>query len=267
MAAGLVGFGVAATLPKFIPHHLERQEYASIRRLIVRGFSVLLVAGLLVYAALLLLLPVVEQHWPALSGYRRAVILMGVMVPLGLLIFFLQQGLRGFHEIRYMVMGSSFLQLTAKVLLTVVVFAAGMRLSGYVFAVVASTLLAFLWMAAGLVAKFREMPANAIVGCPRRAPRSRRGATMRACNSLARWSGSARAIWTGFCWRSSPAPVRSACWRSSSNCSNCRRSSCRCSSRWPHQCFPRRTRATTTVDASTFTVSPPTGSSRPRRRC
>jgi O-antigen/teichoic acid export membrane protein len=74
--------------------------------------------------------------------------------------FFQQQSLRGFHEIRYMVIGSSFLQLAVKVLLTVVLFAAGWRLAGYVLAVVLSSMVAAFWMSAGLWRRLRALPVD-----------------------------------------------------------------------------------------------------------
>ena len=49
LTAGLVSFGLAPTLVKFIPFHLERREFACIRRLIVEGASLLLISGGLAY--------------------------------------------------------------------------------------------------------------------------------------------------------------------------------------------------------------------------
>lgn len=160
LVAGLVALGISPTLPKFIPHHLERREFGSIRQLVRRGFWTLLLVGTLTYTALVLLLGPVLRHWPELAPYRPVVIAMGLMVPLSLLIFFLQQGLRGFHEIRHMVIGSSFLQLTAKVLITVVAFAAGWRLGGYVVAVLVSTCIAIAWLGAGFRRKLASLPAE-----------------------------------------------------------------------------------------------------------
>jgi O-antigen/teichoic acid export membrane protein len=82
---------------------------------------------------------------------------MSQMIPIGLLTFFFQQGLRGFHEIRYMVIGS-FLQLSLKVLLTVAMFALGYRLSGYVAAVAVSSAMSMGWMYLGLRRKVRALP-------------------------------------------------------------------------------------------------------------
>jgi len=161
LVAGLVGFGIAAVLPKFLPHHVARNEYTSIRRLIKHGLVALLLVGTLVYAVALALAPMVERQWPDLRQYRAIASVMGLMVPLSLLMFFLQQGLRGFHEIRYMVMGSSFLQLTAKVIVTFMVFAAGWRLGGYVLAVVVSTVIGIIWMAIGLRRSLGSLPNDA----------------------------------------------------------------------------------------------------------
>jgi O-antigen/teichoic acid export membrane protein len=102
----------------------------------------------------------IEYLWPDLRQYRAIAMVMGLMIPLSLMIFFFQQGLRGFHEIRYMVMGSSFLQLTAKVIITVIVFALGWRLGGYVLAVVVSTFIGIVWMAIGLRRILRSLPVD-----------------------------------------------------------------------------------------------------------
>jgi O-antigen/teichoic acid export membrane protein len=158
LASGLVAFGLAPTLVKFIPAHLERGEFSCIRRLIGRGALILLAAGGVAYGSILLAMPLVTQFWPVLTGFRNEITVMGLLVPLGLLVFFLQQGLRGFHEIRHMVIGSSFMQLTVKVALTLLLLSMGFHLLGYIWAVVASVLCAAAWMLAGLWRKMAAMP-------------------------------------------------------------------------------------------------------------
>ena len=158
LVAGLLGFGLAPTLVKFIPAHLERGEHACIRKLVVKGALVLLAAGCMAYGLLLLVLPVVSEVWPVLADHRAVLAVMGLLIPLSLIVFFLQQGLRGFQEIRYMVLGSSFLQLTVKAALAVLLLAMGFHLIGYVWAVVASVLCACAWMGVGLWRKLAAVP-------------------------------------------------------------------------------------------------------------
>lgn len=158
LAAGLMGFGLASALVKFIPTHLELGEYACIRKLVGKGALILLVAGSMAYGVLLLVFPIAARAWPVITDHQAAVTLMGLLIPLGLIAFFLQQGLRGFQEIRYMVLGSSFMQLTVKAVLTVLLLALGFQLMGYIWAVVISVLCACAWLGYGLWKKLSAMP-------------------------------------------------------------------------------------------------------------
>jgi O-antigen/teichoic acid export membrane protein len=165
LVAGLIGFGLAPTLVKFIPTHLERGEHACIRKLIGSGAMMLLLVGSLVYGLLLLTYPFASQVWPVLAEHRTAVFVMGLLIPLSLIVFFLQQGLQGFQEIRYMVLGSSFMQLTVKAALAVLLLSMGFHVVGYVWAVVASVLCACTWMGLGLWRKLSAMPQSADTDC------------------------------------------------------------------------------------------------------
>lgn len=165
LAAGLLTLGLAPTLVKFIPAHLERSEYACIRRLVFGGIKILLTAGTAAFLLLLLVLPVAAEAWPDIAEHRTAVILMGLLIPLSLVVFFLQQGLRGFQEIRYMVLGSSFMQLSVKAALAVVLLAMGFELVGYAVAVVVSVFCAVAWMAIGLRRRLRALPASDGADC------------------------------------------------------------------------------------------------------
>lgn len=165
LIAGLLGFGLAPTLVKFIPAHLERGEHACIRKLLVKGAIILLAAGCMAYGLLLLALPIVSEVWPVLADHRAVLAVMGLLIPLSLMVFFLQQGLRGFQEIRHMVLGSSFLQLTVKAALAVLLLAMGFHLMGYVWAVVVSVLCACAWMGFGLWKKFAALPKSPNADC------------------------------------------------------------------------------------------------------
>ncbi len=158
--AGLLAFGIAPTVVRFIPQHLEKGEFASIRLLLRRGVTVLALAGAIGCAGMLLFMPLLLRWWPDLAEYRSVIDVMALLIPLGLLMFFFQQGLRGFQEIRYLVFGSSMLQLTVKALVTVVLLAWGFGLVGYATAVVTSTTVALVWMSVGLWRKAMTLPQN-----------------------------------------------------------------------------------------------------------
>ena len=87
---------------------------------------------------------------------------MGLLLPLGLVMFLLQQALRGFQEIRYMILGSSILQLTVKAMVTIAAFAAGLHLIGYVLATVIATAFGVLWMGYGLLKRVRALPRTGV---------------------------------------------------------------------------------------------------------
>ena len=67
LIAGLIAFGLAPTLVRFIPDHLERGEFTCIRKLVGLGFIVLLAAGSLTYGLLLWAMPFASLQWPVLA--------------------------------------------------------------------------------------------------------------------------------------------------------------------------------------------------------
>jgi O-antigen/teichoic acid export membrane protein len=156
--AGLLGFGLAPTVMRFVPAYLERLEYAKLRALVRLGAGILLAIGIAAYVALISSLGWSSRVWSAVAGHRDAIALMGLMIPLSLILYFLQLALRGFREIRYMVFGSSFLQLAVKVGVTVVAFGLGLRLQGYVLATVVATFSSILWMSYGLRRQMGTLP-------------------------------------------------------------------------------------------------------------
>jgi len=164
-ATSFLGLGIAQTTVRFIPMHLERGEYGEARALVRQGALLLLAVGALCYLAVLAALPWIGRWWPAISDYRLETAMMGLMIPLGLLTYYFQQALRGLHEIRYAVLGTSVLQLSVKTVMTVAVFSVGYQLRGYVFATVFGALCATLWMLWGLAKKLRQLgPAPPIKG-------------------------------------------------------------------------------------------------------
>ncbi len=158
IASGLVAFGLAPTLVKFIPEYLEKRSYGNLRKLVRSGILILMASGGLAFGVALLAIPLGEAYWPELAVRDDAMRLMALLIPLGMLAFFLQQGLRGFQEIRYMVLGSSIVQLTAKATLAVVFLGLGLQLIGYIGAVVLSVALAVAWMAVGLWRRIAALP-------------------------------------------------------------------------------------------------------------
>ena len=158
-ASGLLGFGVGMTVLRFVPEHLARCEYGEAVGLI-RGSTLLLFATSgLACVVLLLLLPWIGNLWPSVEGYRWGDRDNGPDnsgVPFCL---FLQQALRGFQEIRSIIVGSSLIQLVMKLLLTVGVFAAGLGLDGYILASVLASLSGVVWLSYSLVNQIRALPA------------------------------------------------------------------------------------------------------------
>ena len=162
VAAGLLSFGLAPSAVKFIPHYLEKSAFLAIHCFLRNGFKVLIFGGGSGY--LIILLTAIVGPW-FLTEYADILAplpVMGLMLPLGLLLFFTMQSLRGFHDIRYMVMGSSFLQLTAKIIFSVILFSLGFKLMGYIWAVVLSSTVALLWMLRGLKRHLPNVQSNTI---------------------------------------------------------------------------------------------------------
>ncbi len=154
--AGILGLGLAPTAVRFIPQYLGEGDFSSIRRLISWGALALLglgASGYVVFLAFCFLTPSTS----ALRSTPAAVFFMGAMIPLGLLTYFAQQSLRGFQEIRYLIAGSSFLQLTVKASVTIVLFLLGAKLGGYAFATSLAALAALIWMGVGLRRKLDSM--------------------------------------------------------------------------------------------------------------
>lgn len=156
--AGLLSLGVGQTFLRFIPSHLEMKEYGNVRRLLRLAGGILLAAGGLASVIWLLAIPLMRSVWPSLDGYGWVAAVMGLLVPIGLLNFAAQQALRGFHEVRYMVTGSSFVQLLVKAALTVGAFTLGMALDGYVIAILIANIISLAWMGRGLQVQVSRLP-------------------------------------------------------------------------------------------------------------
>jgi len=149
-ASGLLGLGIAQVMVRFIPEHVRKQEYAELHALVKGGFALLAGMGLLGVAVVYSGLPLLVRQWPDLAGHESEVLAAAIMLPLGLLLHASTQALRGFLDIRYVVMGASILQLTAKVLFSILVFALGFYVAGYLWAVNLSMGVALAWMLFGI---------------------------------------------------------------------------------------------------------------------
>lgn len=156
--SGLLGLGIGQVMVRFIPEHVRKQEYADLHALVRGGFALLTATGLLGVLAVLLTLPLLFGHWPDLAGNGSEVLAGTLMLPLGLLLHASSQMLRGFYDIRYVVMGGSILQLTAKVIFSVVLFILGFHVLGYLWAVNLSMALALGWMLFGIRRHLRRYP-------------------------------------------------------------------------------------------------------------
>jgi O-antigen/teichoic acid export membrane protein len=160
--AGLLGLGLAPTAVRFIPQYLEHGAYNALRQLLRLGLVLLLAMGLVGYAIFLGVMGFGEKSlsvhaaWPVLF-------LMGAMIPVSLLTFFAQQALRGFQDIRYLIVGSSFVQLAVKALASIVLLSLGARLFGYAFATILAAAVALAWQGVGVLrhlAKIRNLPSR-----------------------------------------------------------------------------------------------------------
>ena len=164
--AGLFGLGLAQTAVRFIPQFKEEGSYSAIRKFLVRGGAVLGVAGIVGYVCFVFFATAVVGWSSAMAG-TAAVLLMGLTIPLGLLSYFSQQALRGFQDIRHLIIGSSFLQLTVKAVVIIASFALGVRLLGVVVASVVSLFAALLWQTARLRRHVGEVTARSASGSDR----------------------------------------------------------------------------------------------------
>jgi O-antigen/teichoic acid export membrane protein len=146
----LLGLGIAQTAMRYIPSHLQDNEIPEIYSLIRNGFRILSLSGIVGLVLILCLLPFAKSYWPALIGSEVEVAVMSLLIPIGLIHFFSTQVLRGFMDVAHIVIGSTFIQLSIKVFVAVLLLNAGIGVLGYIWAIVISTIIALIWMLLGI---------------------------------------------------------------------------------------------------------------------
>ena len=154
----LLGLGVAQTGLRHIPAHLKREEYGMVHALVRKGFIILLLSGSTGFFLTAAAIPVISEQWPQLVTYRTEAVAMTLLIPLGMLLFFCTAVLRGFQDVRHIVIGSSFIQLSAKALLAVLLIWVGYSVLGYIWAAIIATLLALAWMLFGIQRHLARIP-------------------------------------------------------------------------------------------------------------
>jgi O-antigen/teichoic acid export membrane protein len=154
--AGLGGFGLAQTLVKYLPLHMEKGEVGQARELAKFVAIISAASGLVLLCIYQISLELLFIALPDLSSYRLEAMIMGLVIPVSLLIGVLSGGLRGMYEIRNLVLGTAYLQLVSKTMFAICFFALELGLLGYIYAVIISMLISMLWLFISLCRKFNE---------------------------------------------------------------------------------------------------------------
>ena len=153
--AGFLSFGLAPLAIRYIPEYRVKGSSSAIRRLVVLGLVLLCasgVAGALLIAPLVTRLQVTFDITSETIGVFRV---LAWLLPVSMVSFFIANSLRGFQEIRIVVFSTSFLALTAKVALTLVLFTVyGVSPLVYAWAIVLAqglSILPMAWKLRGLI--------------------------------------------------------------------------------------------------------------------
>jgi O-antigen/teichoic acid export membrane protein len=158
-SAGLLSFGLAPLAVRYIPEYRATGASRSIRLLVMVGLAML--AGLGTLGAMILR-PFAELLAEAVGITPESTALLDVLallLPASMLSFFLAQSLRGFEEIRVVVLSTSVLALASKVMITVPLFIAfGASVRFYAWAMVLSQVVAILPMGWVLWRLLRGLP-------------------------------------------------------------------------------------------------------------
>jgi O-antigen/teichoic acid export membrane protein len=160
MAAGLLSFGLAPLAVRYIPEYRIRGASRAIRQLVTMGLAVLALVGMCGAVLLPRLVEWASGAVSFLSADVQALLnVLALMMPVSMVSFFLAQSLRGFQEIRMVVLSTSILALTAKVLITLGLFSAyGASTWAYAWALVGGQVVAILPMCWKLWILLRTLP-------------------------------------------------------------------------------------------------------------
>lgn len=163
-AAGVMSFGLAPLALRYIPEYRISGSGDAIRLLVTVGLGVL--GGLGILGAVLI--RPLAFGLPAVAGVpsesAAALDIMGWLLPTTMIVFFLAQALRGFEEIRIVVLSTSILALSAKVMITFTLFmTSGASVHNYALAMVLSQMLAAIPMIWALRRLICSLPARGSV--------------------------------------------------------------------------------------------------------
>ena len=154
----LFGLGVGHVAVRFLPEYLAESKTRHIRSLLRNVYGIALATSVIGLALSFLCQFFWLDRIERIRPYSAEVAVMTLMIPVGMLLTISQQVLRGFFDIRYMVIMSSFLQLTLKIAFTLLFFWLGLQLLGYVLAVVVSSAVCLLGMMWGIRRHLARLP-------------------------------------------------------------------------------------------------------------
>ncbi|WP_297791931.1 oligosaccharide flippase family protein [uncultured Marinobacter sp.] len=162
-AAGFLAFGLAPLAMRYIPEYRVAGASRAIRQLVGGGLLVLVTMGVLGAS---LLTPVASLA-PDVIGLSKDVqstlSVLALLLPITMVSFFLAQSLRGFQEIRVVVLSTSILTLSAKVVITVGLFLTfGVSTLAYAWAIVFSQVIAILPLGWAVWRLLRALPSEEV---------------------------------------------------------------------------------------------------------
>ena len=156
----LFGLGLGHVAVRFIPEYVDRSQTGAIRDLLKRVYGICLGMSLLALIVINLLVPILVSWKPEIRDYQALIPLMSIMIPVSMLAGISQQVLRGFFDVRLIVIMSSFVQLILKVVLSIIFFSIGMQLSGYICASIVSAAVCLLGLGIGIRKRLLHLKAD-----------------------------------------------------------------------------------------------------------
>jgi O-antigen/teichoic acid export membrane protein len=161
-AGGLLGLGLAPLAVRYIPEYRVNGASRAVRQLVILGLTLLTGFGIIGALSLAPLSSSLPQGVGITQGVVDLLLILSLLLPISMISFFIAQALRGFQEIRTVVLSTSILALTVKVILTLVLFASGgASPQAYAWAVVGAQGMAILPMALKLWNLLAGLPQEA----------------------------------------------------------------------------------------------------------